>query len=399
MSVEDRLHALITQARQIGGDAVLRAPAQLVGRLTAQAPDLHGEIRALAAALNADAPRRIAAAPDAAAETALVAADIARGERLSIAVVDAGLAVACRLGPVSSSPSRPVHAGGWAGDSIAVGGGAPPPPPPSFATAPVEPVAPAPPWYKNPWIGGGVAVGAVALFSLSQNGNQAQEVPQQQPGPMQPGPGQPGQGQPGQGPTPPGLYPTGQTPGQMPPGQMPPGQMPDQAPPDQTPTPQGSQPEPDPIAVGGSDGPLQGGGPLLQPPGGNLPAISVQRTSDGGIALSFRVQTRRGGAPGIVILPASGWQSGPTMFGFSRSGRNVSGQPDTMGTAIFQLVPGQSRAVRAARPSWEQDGVGLGDICVAFTSAQPGPDVSLQGATMCVMDASCQQAAGCGRMP
>lgn len=379
MSIEDRLYALVAQARQAQGDSVLRMPGQLVPRLTGQAPDLHGEIRALAAALAMDAPRSIAAAADGAAETARIATEIAAGERLSIGVVNTAITVACRIGATSTGPAAaPVAAGGWAGDSVAVG--ATPSPAPIPAAAPAETAATAAPWFKNRWIGGAMAAGVLFFVYLS---SQRDDAPQAVP----PGPGQQGQ------------YPPGQMPsGQMPSGQMPPGQMP---PPGQTPMPPGQQPQPGPMAGtnGAPVGQQQGEPPLLQPPGGNLPAISVQRTPEGAIALGFRVQTRGGGAPGIVILPANGWESGPTMFGFMRAGGATGGQPDTMGTGIFRLVPGQSPPVRTAQPSWQQDNVGMGNICVAFIGAQPGQDVGLQGSTMCVMDASCQQAAGCGRMP
>ena len=50
MSVEDRLYALVSQARQQHGDAFLRSSAQLVPLLSSQAPDLHAEIRALGSA-------------------------------------------------------------------------------------------------------------------------------------------------------------------------------------------------------------------------------------------------------------------------------------------------------------------------------------------------------------
>jgi hypothetical protein len=64
---------------------------------------------------------------------------------------------------------------------------------------------------------------------------------------------------------------------------------------------------------------------------------------------------------------------------------------------MFQRMNSPQGPVRAAQPRWQQDGVGIGDICIAFVG-QGGQDVPLQGATMCVMDGACGQAAGCGRV-
>ena len=141
MSVEDRLFALVAQARQQHGDGFLRMPGQLVPRLIGQAPDLHAEIKGLAAALEGDAAGRIGAAADRAGETSRIASEIAARERLSIGPVQSALAVACRLGPVGSA-AGPLHVpaapGGWAGDSVAVGSG------PAAYVPPQQPPHPAP---------------------------------------------------------------------------------------------------------------------------------------------------------------------------------------------------------------------------------------------------------------
>jgi hypothetical protein len=243
------------------------------------------------------------------------------------------------------------------------------------------------PIWKNKWVlGAAAAAGLFFFYQSSQQPEQIQTVPIQQQGPNTPGqaPMQPGQvpGQPGQGPAP------GQVPGQAPmqPGQMP-GQMPGQVP----------GPMAGPGGAPGQPGPQQGGPALLQPPGGNLPTLSVQRAQDGSPVLFFQVQTRNGATPGMIALPANGWEAGPSMFGFMRAGTNGS-QPDTMGMAVFQRNNSQAGPVRTAQPSWQQDNVGLGNICVAFIGPQGAQEVPLQGSTMCIMDANCTQAAGCGRV-
>lgn len=388
MSVEERLHSLAAQVRQQHGDAFLCTPAQFVPRLTSQAPDLYGEARALAAALAMNAAGSIAAAPDPEAEATRVAADIAGRERLSMAVATPAVAVARRLGPLRAAamPSAPA-ASEWAGDSVIA---APPPPtyhaappaaphhpvPPSTAHAPQPVTGPeehqragaAEPIWKNRWaLAAAGAVGLLVLYQVGSKQQQGQQVPPMAAPPQQ-GPGVQGQPmQPGQAPPPAGQQPnTGPVP---------------------------SMPQPGP-----QQGPQQAGLPLLQPPGGNLPALAVQQGPGGAPVIFFQVQTRGGPVPAMVGLPAGGWDSGPAMFGFTRQG-NSGGQPDTMGMAPFRSVNGQSGPVRTATPNWQQDNIGVGDICVAFMGSQPAPDVVLRGATMCVMDASCGQAAGCGRMP
>ena len=61
MSVEARLQALVQNYRAQYGDAALAQSPQLIAQLSVQAPDLHGEIKALAAAIRAAAPPLIAA--------------------------------------------------------------------------------------------------------------------------------------------------------------------------------------------------------------------------------------------------------------------------------------------------------------------------------------------------
>ncbi|RYF88695.1 MAG: hypothetical protein EON95_19950, partial [Caulobacteraceae bacterium] len=152
MSLEDRLYALVDHARQQNGDGFLRAPAQLVPRLSSQAPDLHAEVRMLASILEQDMVARIAGSADQAAEEGRLATEVATRERISVSAFAPALAVARRLGPLGPGQAAPAG-GGWAGDSVAVGG-APPPqpqyappvyPPPQPGYAPPPPVAAAKP--------------------------------------------------------------------------------------------------------------------------------------------------------------------------------------------------------------------------------------------------------------
>jgi hypothetical protein len=414
MSPEDRLFALLQQIRAAEGDAALAAPDALVPRIAAQAPDLYGEARALAAALKIGAPARLAGAPDPAGEVARLGAEIAAAERLSMACVEPALAVVRRMGNTVPlpPPAPPPVAGGWAGDSVAVG--APVPPPPAYPGAPAyAPPAPPPPppaatptpVWQNKWALG--AAGAVAvLVGLNTFGRQAQQP--QQPPPQQPmgggqgggqgggapfgggvpqGPG--GGGQPGGG----GAVPGQGGGGGMPMGGDPNGQDPGAAP---------MGPPSGPPAGGGGGGTGGTGGlATLQPPGGAIPTMAVRRGQDGTIALGFSVMTRGGAMPGVVLLPANGWDSGPTMVAFSRPG---SEQPETLGGGQMQRGQGQGGPMRAVQPQWQQDGIGMGNICIAFSGGgqgggQGGGDVPLQGSTMCVMDGACGRAAGCGRVP
>src|SRR5688572_19897707 len=123
MSVEARLQALVQNYRAQHGDAALRTSPQLIAQLSSQAPDLYGEIRALAALIASNAAARIAASPDQDAEAQRVATEIAASEKLSMAVAPAGVAVARTIGPigVGAAPAipapSPASAGGWAGET------------------------------------------------------------------------------------------------------------------------------------------------------------------------------------------------------------------------------------------------------------------------------------------
>lgn len=382
MSVEERLFALAQQCRQQNGDGFLASPSQFAPRLNAQAPDLHAEIRALAAAFETGAAARINAAPDQAAAASAIASEIAVRERLSMTSVEPALTVARRIGPLLTAAPAAPPAGGWAGDSVAVG--APPPAPaapvyqqapayaqPAYAAPPQAPYPQAPQQpaqsysdkmkalSKNPMAMGAVALvlGLLVYQNFMRPSEEIQTVPFQQGGDTQ----QP----PFNGPQPP---------------------------------PDGNQPQP-PIGGGGGGGGSGAAGqlPVLGTPGAG-PTLPVQQHSSGGPAIGFALSTPRGPAPGMVLLPAGGWQSGPVNFGLAQPG-DTSGQSfATMGQGQFQLVQSGGHPVRLAQIQMQQDSLGVGNACVMFRGQQGQQDVQLSGADFCVMDAQCSRPIGCGRL-
>lgn len=378
MSVEDRLLALTQQCRQQNGDAFLANASQFAPRLNAQAPDLHAEIRALAVAFEIGAAARINASPQPEAAATAIASEIAVRERLSLTSVTPALNVARRIGPLTAAPAPAPAGGGWAGDSVPVGA----PPPPAAPQAPAyQPVytPPQPPHphaphvqqpaaqsysekikalSKNP-----MAMGALALvvgFLVYQNfarGPELQTVPFQQ--------GDGGNGQ------------------QQPPFNQP-------APDGNTP-PQPQPPQPQP--------PNNQGGqmPVLGAPGAG-PTLPVQQHSSGAPAIGFALSTPRGAAPGMVLLPAGGWQSGPVNVGLAQPG-DTSGQSfATMGQGQFQLIQSEGHPVRLAQIQMSQDSLGVGNMCVMFRGQRGQQDVQLSGADFCIMDGPCSRPIGCGRL-
>ena len=102
--------------------------SQFAPRLNSQAPDLHAEIRALAAAFAMGAAARIAAAPNPDAEASAIASQIAVAERLSMASVTPALAVARRIGPLSgAAPSADAERMGRGFPSLSARRRRPPP--------------------------------------------------------------------------------------------------------------------------------------------------------------------------------------------------------------------------------------------------------------------------------
>lgn len=383
MSVEARLQALVQNYRAQHGDAGLHASPQLIAQLSSQAPDLYGEIRALAAVITSNGLARIAASPDQDGEAQRVATEIAGSEKLSMAVAAAGVAVARTLGPVggAAAPTMPpaptADVGGWAGETMIAPGAAPAPQAPP--AAPQQPYGQAPgyaptagyvppgsvappgpggstPIYKNKVVLGVVA--AVVLFLGYAYTQRDRPTPQPQPtsngqqGPIAGGAPQNGPPQSGPG---------------------------------------GNQPQ-----NGGQRG-TPGEYPMLATtaPG---PALQVNRMENG-YAIPFLIQVDGVPTPGGVIVPLNGWNQGPTtvVFGSPNDTRGT-GQIVNTGTAQMQLTQGQNGPVRMGQIQWQRDQLNLGPICISFQGngqSQSG-DVGMSGTTMCVMSANCQQNAGCG---
>ncbi|MGQ0660771.1 hypothetical protein [Sphingosinicella sp.] len=370
MSVEARLQALVQNYRAQHGDAGLYASTQLIAQLSSQAPDLYGEIRALSAAITGNAVARIAASPDQDGEAQRVATEIAGTEKLSMAVAIAGVAVARALGPVGGPaapampPPPPAAAGGWAGETVVAGPAPAPGYPPAAGYVPPGSVPPpgqsaAVPIYKNK-----VAIGVAAAVVLLLGYAYTQRAPSRpQPGPVtnEQGPlagGPQGGGAPQGGPGPQG----GGAPG------------------------------------GGQQG-ASGQYPMLSR-SGTLPGLQVNRMQNG-YAIPFLIETQSGPAPGGVIVPLNGWDQGPTTIVFGQPGDTTGqGQIVNQGSVQMQRVEGPNGPARAGQVQWQQDALNMGPICVAFQApaqTQSG-DVGLSGTTMCVMDANCQQSAGCGQV-
>lgn len=407
MSVEERLFALAQQCRQQSGDGFLLAASQLTPRLNSQAPDLHAEIRALSAAFAMGAAARINSAANPDAEAATVASEIAVREKLSMASVTPAINVARQIGPLSAGYSGTPAPAGWAGDSMAVGAasapGAPQAPPqapayqpppqhappqqqgytPQYTPPPGAPPAPGQPQNqtdqlkaltKNPLVMGGLAL--VAAFVLYQNFNKPSEEITTIPINGDQGQGQ-GQGGQGQG----GMQ------GQGGQGQQGQGQQ-----------GQGGQ------GQGGMQGQGQGAQnnpnqmPMLSPNIQNAPTLAVQRHQNGAPAIGFQLQTQRGAAPGIVILPQGGWQSGPVGFGLANPGDFQGQNLATAGQGQFQLQQSNGHPVRLAQIQMQQDQLGVGNVCLAFRGQQGQQDVQLSGAAFCVMDGPCSQPIGCGKL-
>ncbi len=425
MSVQDRLLVLLNQARQTGGDAALRDAAGLRSRLSSQAPDLYGEIQALAAALAMGAPVRIAGAVDADAERAAIAADIARQERLSLSVVEPGLAVACLggagIGPADASAAPPAGGDDWAGDSIVVGAA-------ESAAPPHRP-------GDDGWVGDSVAVGTEASTPQPQSldkGAYPPPEPAASPPPFAPPPPfaapppfappqpahyPPPQGGYGQGGYGPGVNPyggavarpfyaqtwffalvaafiiaaavgytvwrnwggsttttsnapqPGPNPGRTPPGPQPP----------VTPPQTGNAPRP--------------GGPTLSAVGGPTVRLPLQTLADGRIGIGFRVMAQSGPIDGMIVLPRGGWDGETMVFASNGAGAR------SVGTGRLMLeVADDNTPSRGTQVQWQQDGVGAGATEIAFASEAGNADVVLSGAGMCIADPESGQIIGCGQI-
>lgn len=401
MSIEDRLFALAQQYRDRNGAAALGDATQFVPQLSSQAPDLHVEIKALSAAVQANAAARITSAANADLEAQAIAAEIAGAQKLSIASVAPAVAVARRLGsaPVMMPPPTG-GGGGWAGDSV-IAGSSPPPPyappvaPPHPGYPPVPPqVAPAAkPYWQNKYVLGGLGVALLAF------GYQNMNKPQNGPGPLPPEP-PPGStsGSTGSGGTSSGA--TGgdgtsggfsTTGGGTSGGASTTGGF--------STTGGGS------TGSGGTSGGSTSGGsasggtssgggggfPALGPPNGQLPTLAARPQGQG-----FIVGFSLSGVPGIISLPPGGWDGGNVTLALMRNPQGQ--QPDSMGGGKFQRIQSGNNPVRVAQIQWQQDNIGVGPACIAFIG-NGGQDVKLSGARMCLMDGACNQPLGCGQIP
>lgn len=375
MSVEARLLTLVQNYSAQYGPQALANAQQLIAHLSSQAPDLYGEIRALAAAMNANAAARIAASPDAAGEATRVATEIAGAEKLSMAAANVGVAVARSLGQAAPAmPPAPAAAGGWAGESVVVQPApaaptpappqnyAPPPAPPGYVppgSMPPPGARPAQPLYQNKFVLGAVAV--VAGFLIYQQTRPSPTPTNQfgpQSGPQRPGPQ--GQGPQGSGP---------QGPGQQGPG------------------PQGDQAGPQ----------AQGGAPPMLGLGAQAPTLAVSRQSDGTSAIYFQIRTPSGPVVGAVAPPSGSWEGAATAIGFATPG-DPNSRITNIGSAQLQLQRAQGATARLGQVQWQQ-GNGIGPLCLAFVGQGSGDiPVGGVGSVLCIADGSCNEPIGCGRV-
>lgn len=370
MSTNERLLTIVQQCRSENGDAFLRRADQFVPRLTGQAPDLFGEIKALGRAFEIGSADRIARSADPDSEVEAISREIAESEKLSFRCVQIAVAVARHIGPLGGA-LPPAAGDDWAGDSVVVGA---PVAGPAHTAPPIAAHAPHTvhrtsadeeghdededededePFWKNKWVlGGGAAVLVFMFYSAQSPAPPGSQQPQQPQGGVQ----QP-------------QAPAGNQPAPGPNGQAPPG-------------------------GGGQQG--QNAPPLLNNGQGQVPTLRLERTPDGNFGIVFSIMTQNGPAPAFVMVPAD-WNTIPGFVGFWPSGTpNFSAPPATVGGAPFQFFNNQGQPVRYMNPQWQQDNIGLGEICVSFETAQQAQDVTVQGSTMCIRDGSCNQAAGCG---
>lgn len=371
MSIPDRLFALTQQYRDQYGAAALADAGRMVPHLSSQAPDLHEEVRALAAAIAQGAAQRIISAPDPQAEAQAVIQQIAGAQMLSVASVTAAIDVARRLN-ISAGRTD-----GWAGETVPVGRQ----PTPSFDfSAPYPPQAPSsneakPPIWQNKWAIG-AAGAALLLIGYQQFGQQpaGQDAgaPQAPAGggpnaPVDPNaPADPNAPTGPNAPTNPNT-PTGPNAPVVPPGPPP--------------------------KAGGPGAPSAGGQqfPALASPNGPQPTLMVQSTQNG-----FMVGFSLNGVAGMVSAPPGGWDNGNGGVMFSRNPQ--SNQPDAVGGGRFQRVGSAGSPARVMQVQWQQDNLGLGPTCVAFIG-NGGQDVNPRGARMCIMDGACNRPVGCGQLP
>lgn len=404
MSVEDRLLLLLAQVRETGGDAAFRDMSVLRSRLSSRAPDLHGEIQALAAALARGVPRRIAAAQDPAAERAAAAAEIAQQEKLPIAVVTPALEVACRAGIDIAPPLEVARDDAWAGDSMVVGGGAGPAPggeagapsggagfaaPPPHVPPHLAPQAPSQPPMPAP-----------APFG----GHQGFAPPA--------GP----QGYGGEHYAPPHDY-EGYGDGYDQPQHQPFytkvwffillgalivggailytqwnhlfGRRPVAAGnPANPPAPPNTQQPERPPAPPPAESLFTPGGPVLTEEGDGVP-MQMQQAPDGRRGVTFSMVIEGNRIDAALVLPAAGWEGEATLVGTAADGSR------SVGTGRF-VLSSPDRPVRLMRVQWRQDGLEAGAAAIAIVGAPGQSDVPFSGADLCVMDGTTGEPLACG---
>lgn len=369
MSIEDRLFALAQQYAGQYGPAGLADQATLISQLSSQAPDLHAEVRALAAAMSVNAAARIKAAGNADLEAQAIAAEIAASQKLSMAVVTPAVAVARRLDVAAAVETPKPADAGWAGDSVVVGAAPVPAPPTAPPIAPpAAPIAagnagavppPAPPTadkpiWQNKWAIGGA--GAIALLLAYQNFSKPTGQPAPGPAPTS-----------SNDPFSPNPNPTLPNPNPVP-----------------------TMPNPAPTGLN-PPGPNNQGLPELAPPGGPLPTLLVRQQGQG-FVVGFSLR----GAAGLVAAPQGGWDRGPGMIAFARDPR--AQKPDSVGGGTFERISSNQGPSRLMRVQWQQDGLNVGAMCVAFVGSG-GQDVNPAGSRLCVLDGGCSQAVACGQLP
>ncbi|GEM_PF-2066444 len=391
MSIEDRLYALADQARSANGDAHMADPNGFTQAATAQAPDMFGEIKALGTIFAEGGPGQLASHGNTEAQTR----HVADAAGVSIGSARHAVNVATRLGGGAASGAAPATGSddGWAGDSVVVGGGtAQPQPQPQpqphqgYQAPPQQPVQgdyvadedddeeeEAEPWYKNKMV---LGIGGAVVLAFLVFGGGGGEEPQTGPQIPQGGGGGGGggigpQGGGGGG----GIGPQGGG-GQQGGGQQGGGQ-------------QGGGQQ-------GGGGQVQGGGqypPLASPNGGQAVTQAV-RDSQGNTIVPFSLTSQNGNVPGQVLIPAGGWDSDYGIVGLWQPGSNpANSQAVSYGRAQYQGMQNGGKAFRVLQIQWDQDGFGMGPVCVMFSSA--GQDVNVNGSVMCVGDGQCQQAIGC----
>jgi hypothetical protein len=168
--------------------------------------------------------------------------------------------------------------------------------------------------------------------------------------------------------------------------QSPPGPQvgpPPSAPPGGAPPPAGGRPPPQQSA----------GLPVIVPPGGGqqLPAIAVREAEQ-----MYVLQFGAGGGGQVYrvtvgISKQQGWGAGMVLVGTMGAQ-----EPETASRpGPFALKTEGGNAIRVLQPQWQQDGLNIGTVCVAFV--QPNArDVQLRGSNVCVLANNCNQMVGCG---